>query len=148
MGLKERIMADMKEAMKAKDTVRLSTLRLLLSEIKNKEIDKRGELTDDEILAVIQKAVKQRRESIQQYKDGGREDLAEKEQKELEVLEAYLPQPLSEEELMSLIDEVIKEVGATSMRDMGKVMREIMPKVRGRADGKLVNELVKKRLSG
>ncbi len=148
MGLKERIMADMKEAMKAKDTVRLSTLRLLLSEIKNKEIDKRGELTDDEILAVIQKAVKQRRESIQQYKDGGREDLAEKEQKELEVLEAYLPQPLSEEELISLIDEVIKEVGATSMRDMGKVMREIMPKVRGRADGKLVNELVKKRLSG
>ncbi|BAT71708.1 conserved hypothetical protein [Thermosulfidibacter takaii ABI70S6] len=148
MGLKEKIMADMKEAMKAKNTVKVSTLRLLISEIKNKEIDKRGELTEDEILAVIQKAVKQRRESIEQYKNAGREDLVEKEQKELEILESYLPKPLSKEEIEAIIDEAIKETGAASMRDMGKVMKVVMPKVRGRADGKLVNELVKAKLGG
>ncbi len=148
MSLKQRIMEDMKEAMKAKDTARVSTLRLLLSEIKNKEIDKRGELSDDEVLAVIQKAVKQRRESIEQYKKAGREDLAEKESKELEILESYLPQPLTEEELEAIIDEAIKEVGATSPRDMGKVMKVVMPKVRGRADGKVVNQKVREKLGG
>ncbi len=148
MGLKEKIMADMKEAMKAKDAAKVSTLRLLLSEIKNREIDKRGELTDDEVIAVIQKAVKQRKESIEQYEKAGRSELVEKEKKELEILEAYLPQPLTEEELDALIDETIKEVGATSIKDMGKVMKAIMPKVRGRADGKLVNQKVREKLGG
>ncbi len=148
MGLKEKIMQDMKEAMKAKDTAKVSTLRLLISEIKNKEIDKRGELTDDEILAVIQKAVKQRKESIEQYEKAGRSDLVEKEKKELEILEAYLPQPLSEEELEAIIDEAIKEAQATSVKDMGKVMKIVMPKVRGRADGKIVNQKVREKLGG
>ncbi len=148
MSLKKKIMEDMKEAMKAKDMLKVSVLRLLNSEIKNKEIDKKGELSDDEILAVIQKAVKQRKEAIEQYEKADRSDLAEKEKKELEILESYLPKPLSEGELNALIDEVIKEVGATSVKDMGKVMQAIMPKVRGRADGKLVNQLVRKRLSG
>ena len=148
MSLKKKIMEDMKEAMKAKDMLKVSVLRLLNSEIKNKEIDKKGELSDDEILAVIQKAVKQRKESIEQYEKAGRSDLAEKEKKELEILESYLPKPLSEEELNALIDEVIKEVGATSVKDMGKVMQAIMPKVRGRADGKLVNQLVRSKLGG
>ena len=148
MGLKEKIMQDMKEAMKAKDTAKVSTLRLLISEIKNKEIDKRGELTDDEILAVIQKAVKQRKESIEQYEKAGRSDLVEKEKKELEILEAYLPQPLSEEELEAIIDEAIKEAQATSVKDMGKVMKIVMPKVRGRADDKIVNQKVREKLGG
>ena len=148
MGLKEKIMQDMKEAMKAKDTAKVSTLRLLISEIKNKEIDKRGELTDDEILAVIQKAVKQRKESIEQYEKAGRNDLVEKEKKELEILEAYLPQPLSEGELEAIIDEAIKEAQATSVKDMGKVMKIVMPKVRGRADGKIVNQKVREKLGG
>jgi len=134
--------------MKAKDTAKVSTLRLLISEIKNKEIDKRGELTDDEILAVIQKAVKQRKESIEQYEKAGRSDLVEKEKKELEILEAYLPQPLSEEELEAIIDEAIKEAQATSVKDMGKVMKIVMPKVRGRADGKIVNQKVREKLGG
>ncbi len=148
MGIKEKIMADLKEAMKSKDMDKVSTLRLLLSEIKNKEIDKRGELTDEEIYAVIQKSVKQRKESIEQYRSGGREDLVEKEQKELEILEKYLPEQLSEDELERIIDEAIKETEATTLKDLGKVMRVVMPKVKGRADGKLVNEMVRKKLGG
>ncbi len=148
MGVKEKIMADLKEAMKSKDMDKVSTLRLLLSEIKNKEIDKRGELTDEEIYAVIQKSVKQRKESIEQYRSGGREDLVEKEQKELEILEKYLPEQLSEDELERIIDEAIKETEATTLKDLGKVMRVVMPKVKGRADGKLVNEMVRKKLGG
>ncbi len=148
MGLKEQIMQDMKEAMKSKDSLKVSTLRLLISEIKNKEIEKRGELSDDEILAVIQKAVKQRKESIEKYKEAGRTDLAEKEEKELKILESYLPQPLSKEELEAIIEEAIKETGATTPKDMGKVMKVVMPKVRGRADGKLVNQMVREKLGG
>ncbi len=148
MGVKEKIMADMKEAMKAKDMIKVSTLRLLLSEIKNKEIDKKGELTDEEIYALIQKAVKQRKESIEQYRFGGRNDLVQKEETELKILESYLPEQLSEEELERIIEEAIKETGATTMKDMGKVMKIVMPKVKGRADGKIVNEMVKKKLGG
>lgn len=148
MGVKEKIMADMKEAMKAKDMMKVSTLRLLLSEIKNKEIDKRGELTDEEIYAVIQKAVKQRKESIEQYKNAGRADLVEKEEAELKILESYLPEQLSEEELEKIIDEAIKEAGAASIKDLGKVMKIVMPKVKGRADGKIVNQKVREKLGG
>ncbi|NPA15621.1 MAG: GatB/YqeY domain-containing protein [Deferribacteres bacterium] len=148
MGVKEKIMADMKEAMKAKDMAKVSTLRLLLSEIKNKEIDKKGELSDEEIYALIQKAVKQRKESIEQYKSAGREDLVQKEEAELKILEAYLPEQLSEEELEKIIDEAIKEAEAATMKDMGKVMRLVMPRVKGRADGKVVNEMVKRKLGG
>ncbi len=141
-ALKERITQDMKEAMKERDILKVSTLRLLLAEIKNKEIDKRGELTDEEILSLIQKAVKQREESIEQYRKGNRSDLVEKETKEIEILKSYLPEPLSEEELDRIIEETIKEVGAMGPKDMGKVMKAIMPKVKGRVDGKIVNERV------
>ena len=148
MSLKDRLLQDMKEAMKARDQLKLSTLRLLVSEIKNKEIDAKGELKDEAILAIIQKAVKQRQDSIAQYEKGGRQDLADKEKAELEILKAYLPEELSQEEILKIIDEAIAATGATSPKEMGKVMREVMPKVKGRADGKMVNELVRKRLAG
>ncbi len=148
MSLKDRLLQDMKEAMKARDQLKLSTLRLLVSEIKNKEIDAKGELKDEDILAIIQKAVKQRQDSIAQYEKGGRQDLADKEKAELEILKAYLPEELSQEEILKIIDEAIAATGATSPKEMGKVMREVMPKVKGRADGKMVNELVRKRLAG
>jgi len=148
MSLKDRVLQDMKEAMKARDQLRLSTLRLLVSEIKNKEIDAKGELKDEDILALIQKAVKQRQDSIAQYEKGGRQDLAEKEKAEMEILKAYLPEELSKEAILEVIDQAIAATGASSPKEMGKVMREVMPKVKGRADGKLVNELVRKRLAG
>ncbi len=148
MSLKDKIMQNMKEAMKARDQLKLSTLRLLVSEIKNREIDAKGELKDEDILALVQKAVKQRQDSISQYEKGGRQDLAEKEKAEMEILKAYLPEELSREEVLQIIDEAIAATGASSPKEMGKVMREVMPKVKGRADGKLVNELVRKRLTG
>lgn len=147
MTLKVRVMEDLKEAMKRKDTITVSTLRLLLSEIKNKEIDKKGELTDDEVLAIIQKAVKQREEALEHYKTANREDLIDKETKELEVLKSYLPKPLTEEELEVIIDEAIRSVGAVGPKDIGSVMKVLMPKVRGRIDGKVVNEKVREKLS-
>jgi len=148
MSLKNRVLQDMKEAMKARDQLRLSTLRLLVSEIKNREIDAKGELKDEDILALIQKAVKQRQDSIAQYEKGGRQDLAEKEKAEMEILKAYLPEELSKEAILKIIDQAIAATGASSPKEMGRVMREVMPRVKGRADGKLVNELVRKRLAG
>jgi uncharacterized protein YqeY len=148
MSLKEKILQDMKGAMKARDSLKLSTLRLLVSQIKNREIDAKDELKDDEVLALIQKAVKQRQDSINQYEKGGRQDLADKEKAEMVILKAYLPEELSQEELLTIIDEAVSVTEASSPKEMGKVMKEVMPKVRGRADGKEVNELVRKRLTG
>ena len=148
MSLKDKILQDMKEAMKARDRLRLSTLRLLVSQIKNREIDAKGELKDDEVLVLTRKAVKQRLDSISQYEKGGRQDLADKERAEMEILKAYLPEELSREALLAIIDEAISATGAHSPKDIGKVMKEVMPKVKGRADGKVVNELVRKRLAG
>jgi len=147
MSLKDKILQDMKEAMKARDQLRLSTLRLMVSEIKNREIDAKDELKDDEVLALIRKAVKQRRDSISQYEKGGRQDLADKEKAEMVILKAYLPEELSREELLTIIDEAVSATEASSPKEMGKVMKEVMPKVKGRADGKVVNELVRKRLT-
>jgi uncharacterized protein YqeY len=146
MGLKEKIQQDIKQAMKEKERDKLSTLRLLMSEIKNKEIDAGGDLEDSDILALIQKAAKQRKESIEQYKKGSRDELAAKEERELEILSAYLPQQLSREELEGIIKEAIAKCGATSPKEMGKVMKEVMPAVKGRADGKEVNALVRSML--
>lgn len=148
MSLKERIDADYKTAMKVRDAVKVSVLRLLRSAIHNAEIDRQRALTDDEILGVIQSEIRKRRESIEAFQQGGRADLAEREQAELDILEAYLPQPLSRAELEALVRETIREVGALSVRDMGKVMAVLMPKVRGRADGREVNELVRQLLEG
>ncbi len=148
MSLKERIDADYKEAMKARDAVRISVLRLLRSAIHNEEINRQRPLTEDEILGVIQSEVRKRKESIEAFVQGGRQDLVDRESAELAILESYLPQALTREELVALVQETIREVGALSLRDMGKVMAVLMPKVRGRADGREVNELVRQMLSG
>ncbi len=147
MGLKERLKADMKEAMKAKDKIKLSTIRMINSLIKNAEIEKRGELTDEEIIQLLMKYAKQRKESIEMYEKGGRQDLVEKEKAELAVVESYLPKQMSEEEIREIVKQTIEEVGASSVKDMGKVMKAVMPKVKGRADGSVVNRIVKELLT-
>lgn len=146
MPLKERLTEDMKSAMRGASSdpeqrIRLSTIRLLISETKNAEIMKRSDLTDEEVTDIIQRQIKRRKEATEQYRKGGREDLAEKEEKEAAILSGYLPEQLSDDEIRRLIKEVVQETGATSVRDMGKVMSNLMPKVRGKADGKHVNEL-------
>lgn len=148
MTLKERIDADYKAAMKARDEVQVAVLRLLRSAIHNAEIDKRRALTDDEVLGVIQAEIRKRREAIEAFEQGGRTDLADRERAELAILERYLPQALSRDELIALIRATIQQVGALSVRDMGKVMAALMPQVRGRADGREVNALVRQILEG
>lgn len=145
--LKEQIMADMKDAMRAKDKDRLGTIRLIQAAIKQREVDERIELGDEQVLAVLDKMVKQRRDSITQYNDAGREELAAKEEAELEVIQHYLPEALSDEEIDSLIEEAISASGAESMKDMGKVMGQLKPKVQGRADMGAVSARIKARLS-
>lgn len=142
MNLSERLSEDMKQAMKAKEKVRLSVIRMVRSAVKNKEIESGTPLPDEEILNVIQKELKQRRDSLQAFESAGRSDLIQEAQAEIEVLIAYLPAQLSEEDVRRLAEEVIAEVGATNKADMGKVMAGLMPKVRGKADGKLVQEVV------
>ena len=146
MTLKEQLVQDMKTAMKAKEQIKLATIRFTRSAIKNREIELGEELDDDDVLKVITTLVKQHKDSIEQYQQGGRGDLVAKEQAELEILQAYLPQQFSEEEVQALVDEAIEAVGASSMKEMGKVMKYIMPKTQGRADGKMINQLVKARL--
>lgn len=146
-NLLEKLQEEMKAAMKSGQKERLSVIRMLISEIKKVQIDKKKELTDEEIIEVLQRYAKQRKESIKQYREAGREDLAQKEEFELKVVQEFLPQPLSEEELEKVIDETISELGASSMKDMGKVMKAVMEKVKGRADGSAVSAIVKKKLS-
>ena len=148
MSLKEQLTMHMKEAMKAKQTVRLGTIRQLRSAIKNKEIDLGRELDDQAVTAVIATQVKQRRESAQMYRENDRPELADKEEAELAILQEYLPSQLGEAELRDIVAAVIAEVGATSAKDMGKVMPVVMSKTRGAADGKLVNQLVRELLAG
>lgn len=147
MNLEERILEAMKEAMKSNDKARLSTIRMIRSSIKNREIELRKKLEDEEIIRVIQGMIRKSEEAIEQFHAGGRTDLVEKEKKEIEILKSFLPQFLGQEELIRIIDETIQETKATSLKDLGKVMKLIMPKIGGRADGKLVNQLVKERLS-
>lgn len=147
-GLKERITDDVKAAMRAKDKERLAVLRQITAAIKQREVDERTELGDDQVLAVIEKLVKQHRDSIQQYQDAGRDDLAEKERFESAIIQEYLPEPLGDAELEALIDEAISETGASSQREMGQVMGILKPKVQGRADMGAVSAKVKARLSG
>ncbi|MGZ8449075.1 MAG: GatB/YqeY domain-containing protein [Candidatus Deferrimicrobiaceae bacterium] len=148
MGLKERIQADMQKAAKERNSLALSALRMALAAIKNKEIEARGEIGGDAVLKVLATMVKQRRESIELFERGGRSDLAGKEAAEIVVLEAYLPKPLTDAEVESLVREAIAAAGAKSPADMGRVMKELMPKVAGRADGKTVNEIVRRLLAG
>ena len=146
--LKQTLTDDMKQAMKAGDKARLAVIRMALAAIKQREVDERTTLDDDAVLAVVEKMVKQRRESITQYEKGGRPELAAAEQAEIDVLQGYLPEPLSEEALAAIIDAAIAETGAESMRDMGKVMGKVKAAAAGRADMAEVSATIKARLSG
>lgn len=148
MELKVEIQGAMKEAMRRGDRVTLSTLRLLLSALHNEEIKDRRELTQEETLKTIATLCKQRQESIEYFRKGGRADLVAQEEAELEVLRRFLPQALSEEEARAMIRNAVEEVGAQGLKDLGKVMRQVMPKVTGRIDGRRVNELAKEMLGG
>jgi uncharacterized protein len=148
MSLCEQFQIDLKQAMKSGDKVRLSTLRLLMAAIKNRQIDKGGVLDDAEALDVVRLATKQRREAITLARQYAREDIAQQEERELAILETYLPEQLNTEDLIQRIDAVIQELGATSDKDLGRVMRVLMPEVKGRADGNTVNRLVRERLIG
>jgi hypothetical protein len=148
MSLCEQFQTDLTQAMKRGEKVRLATLRLLTAAIKNRQIDKGGTLDDAEALDVVRLATKQRREAITLARQYGREDIAQQEEQELAILEAYLPEQLSTDDLIQRIDAVIQELGATSNQDLGRVMRVVMPAVKGRADGTTVNRLVRERLAG
>ena len=145
--LKERIVAEMKEAMRARESVRLDAIRLLRAAIQRREIDERVELGDEEVLAVIQKMIKQGRDSIAQFEQGARDDLVQKEAAMLAVLETYLPEQLAEGELAELINKALTETDAQSLRDMGKVMGWLKPRVQGRADMGAVSSAIKQKLS-
>lgn len=143
MTLLDRFSEDLKESLKSRNSLKSSVIRLLKSSIKYREIEKKVPLSDDEIIEVIMSGIKQRRESVEQFSKGGRTDLVQKESNEIEIMQAYLPQPLTEEELVDEVKSVIKEVGATSAKDMGKVMKALMPRVKGRAEGTKVSSIVK-----
>ena len=146
MSLKEKLQEDLKSSMKNKDTIRKSVITLVRAAIKQIEVDQRVELDDVAVMDIISKQLKQRNDSLAEFEKAGREDLIEETKSEIQVLKEYLPQQLSEEELEKIVIETIAEVGATSMKDMGKIMAAIKPKTAGRADGRKINELVKKNL--
>ena len=146
MSLKTRITDDMKAAMRAKDVPRLAAIRLLLAAIKQKEVDERVELTDIDVISIIDKMIKQRRDSITQYEAGRRQDLADAEKSEIAVLQAYMPQALSEAEIATAVDEAVRAAGARAIADMGKVMTLLKPRLAGKADLGKVSALVKARL--
>jgi uncharacterized protein YqeY len=149
MLLEDRIMNDYKEAMKAKDALKSSTLSFLRAQIMNVRIEKRKDkLEDGDTIAILKKLMKQRQDSIEGFKAGNRQDLVDKETKELEILKTYLPEEMSQEEVKRIVEEAVSATGATSMKDMGRVMKEVLEKTGGRADGKLVSEMVKAKLSG
>lgn len=145
--LKQQIQEDMKTALKAGDKARLGTIRLIIAALRQKEIDERIELSDDQTLAIIEKLIKQRRDAIAQFRAAGREDLAQKEEGEIEVCRSYLPQPLEEAEIRALIEEAVTATGASGMRDMGRLMAVLRPKLQGRADMGAVSALVKARIT-
>ncbi|MDR1774598.1 MAG: GatB/YqeY domain-containing protein [Clostridioides sp.] len=147
MSLKQKLQEDLKYSMKNKDVVRKSVVTLIRAAIKQVEVDKRIELDDSAVIDIVAKQLKQRRDSLEEFKKANRQDLIDQTESEIEVLKEYLPQQLSETELQEIVNSVISELGASSMKDMGKVMSSIQPKIKGRADGKLVNELVRKQLN-
>lgn len=142
MSLKEKISEDMKASLKGGEKERLSTLRMLISAIKYTEIEKRQELKNEDVLEVISREIKRRREAVEEYRKGNRPDLVEKEEREAKILEEYLPPQLSDAEIEAIVKEVIDETGAMGPRDIGKVMGLVMPRVKGRADGRKVSDIV------
>lgn len=148
MDLKGRLAEDLKGALRSRDPLRASVIRLLTALIRNREVEKRGPLTDSELLQAVTTSCKARREAIEKYRQGGREDLATKEEAELKILEGYLPQALTREELDAEVARAIAATQAASPRDLGRVMGVLMPRLSGRADGKVVSEMVRKALAG
>ncbi len=148
MSLREQILADVTVAMKAKDAARTSTLRMLKAAIVNRQIEKGGELDDEELMKLLRSQVKQRRDSVEQYEKGGRQDLVDKERAEIAVIEGYLPQAASQDEIDKAVAAAIAETGAASIKEMGAVMKAVMPRLAGKnADGRAVSETVKKKLT-
>lgn len=147
MSLKQKLQDDLKQALRDHDNVRKSAIRLALAAITNAEVEKRRELDDGEVLAILSREVKQRRESVEEFRKGGRADLVAQEEAELQILMAYLPAQLSREEIADRARQVIAEVGATGPAQMGEVMRRLMPTLRGQAEGRVVSEVVKELLS-
>lgn len=146
-ALKQQIQEDMKTALKGGEKQRLAAIRLIIAGIKQREIDERIELTDTDAIALLDKMAKQRRESISQYQEAGRQELVDQEQFELDLIQSYLPQPLSEDEITKLIAEAVSSTGASSMKDMGKVMEILKPKLQGRADMSAVSARIKEQLA-
>jgi uncharacterized protein YqeY len=148
MTYKQKIEQESVAAAKARDKIRLSAMRMMKTVLHNREIDMKRDLTEAEFLQALSSMVKQRRDSIEQFEKGGRMDLVEQEQAELKVIQEFMPQQMSEEDMAGVIEKAIQEVGAVSARDMGKVMKVLMPVISGKADGKMVSDQVKKRLTG
>lgn len=146
MSLIGKLNDDMKQAMKEKDKLKLSVIRMVKSSVQNEEINQGKELTDDQVLALLNRELKQRRDSLQEFEKAGRDDLAEQNRAEIEVLFLYLPKQLDEAEIRQIVQETIEQVGAASKKDLGKVMGALMPKVKGKADGNLVNKIVQELL--
>lgn len=147
MDIQERVSSEMVKAAKDKDKETLSALRMIKSALHNREIDLKDQFGEKEILQVLSSMIKQRKDSVEQFRNGGRPELAQKEEKEIEVIRRFMPEQMSEEEIQAEIEDAIKEVGAEGVRDMGKVMKILMPRLTGKADGKAVGEAVKTRLS-
>lgn len=152
MSIQDKIISDIKEAMKAKDQDKLRVLRSLKAKLMEKEISERkggeAKLTDEQAVEVLMKAAKQRKESIDQFEDGGREDLAENEKRELKIIDAYLPEMMSEDEVRDVVKQKIEQLGVSGMQDMGKVMGPLMGQLKGKADGSMVSRIVKEELGG
>jgi uncharacterized protein YqeY len=148
VSLRDQIQTELTAAMRSGDELRRDTLRMVTSAAQYAEKNQRRPLTDDELLTVLAREVKTRRESVEAFRAGGREDLATKEEAEIAILQAFLPEPLSDDDLRALVDEAMRTTGATSVRDLGKVMGYLVPKTRGRADGKRVSELAAQALAG
>ncbi|BBG65715.1 transamidase GatB domain protein [Hydrogenimonas sp.] len=145
--LKERLQSDLKDAMRQKDTFKRDVVRFVMSAIKQIEVDERKELSDADIEAILVKQIKQRNDSIAQFKEGGREDLVEKNERELEILRSYLPEPMSEDEVRKIVSEIIAQTGAAGMKDMGKVMGAAKAKIGSRAEGRVINAIAKELLN-
>lgn len=144
MSLKDKLMDDLKSSMKNKDTLRKNTVTMVRAAIKQVEVDERRDLSDEDILDIIAKQLKEKRAAIEEFKKGSRDDLVDLTNSEIEILLEYLPKQLTEEELEQIVSETIKEINATSMKDIGLIMKAVMPKVKGVADGNMVNKVVKK----
>lgn len=147
MSLKDKLMEDLKTSMKNKDTIRKNTVTMVRAAVKQREVDERIELNDEDVLDIISKQLKEKKMAIEEFKKGSRQDLVDTTESEMEILLGYLPEQLSEEEVERIVKETIEEIGATSIKDIGLIMKSTMPKVKGRADGNMVNKAVRKMLN-